>query len=104
MERNGPDGVSLAEPKGAVAGLAEARRVREDGLEHGNRGPWLTADDAKDLRGRRLPLQRFAQLPGEQRDLLFVADPRSCRRRGRFALLRRFVFWRVVRPVVTQSP
>ncbi len=88
MERNRPDGVSFTEPKCAVAGLAEPRRVREDGLEHGLEVAWRTADDAKDLGGRRLPLQRLiqlagilAQLAGEQLDFLFVTGLGSWRSR-----------------------
>ena len=88
MERNRPDGVSFTEPKCAVAGLAEPRRVREDGLEHGLEVAWRTADDAKDLGGRRLPLQRLiqlagilAQLAGEQLDFLLVTGLGSWRSR-----------------------
>ncbi len=103
MERNRPDGVSFTEPKCAVAGLAEPRRVREDGLEHGLEVAWRTADDAKDLGGRRLPLQRLiqlagilAQLAGEQLDFLFVSLVWGAGvvalRRGGFIVPRRFVF------------
>src|SRR5262245_16534123 len=54
--------ISFAKKQIAVAGLAEPRRIREDGLEHGLQVSWRTADDAKNLGGRRLPLQGFAQL------------------------------------------
>ena len=35
VERNGAEGLSFADPESAVTGLAEPRRVREDGLEYG---------------------------------------------------------------------
>ncbi len=34
VDRNKADGISFAEKQIAVAGLAKARRIREDGLEH----------------------------------------------------------------------
>src|SRR6266536_4001562 len=59
VERNGAEGLSFAEPKSAVAGLAEPRRIREDGLKYGPKFAWRTADDAQHLGSRGLLLQRF---------------------------------------------
>src|SRR5262249_25239841 len=94
--------VSFTEPQSGMSGLAEPRRVRENGLEHPLKIAWRTADDAENLRGRRLPLQRFAQLAGDhclplrsrllpgqrfvelagqQCDLFFVTGRASCRNR-----------------------
>src|SRR5262249_48894996 len=64
VDRSQADRVSFAEKQIAVVSLAKARRVRENGLEHGLQVTWRAADDAEDLGGRRLALQRFAQLAG----------------------------------------
>jgi hypothetical protein len=79
VERNRPEPVALGEPQHAEVCLAEPRRVREYRLEYRLQVRWRTADGAKDLGGRLLPLQSLAQLAGKQRDLLFVTG------RGRFA-------------------
>src|SRR5262249_30520274 len=99
----GAEGVAFAEPKSAVAGLTEPRRVREDGFKYGLEVSWRTADDAENFGacrfsverfaqlagGRDLPLRsrlllrhRFVELAGEQRDLLFVAGLGNLRGRG----------------------
>jgi hypothetical protein len=49
MERSDADSFSFAEPKSGVAGLAEPRRICEDGLEQAIEIAWRTADDAEDL-------------------------------------------------------
>jgi len=78
---------------------AAARGGQRHGVEIG----WRTADDAEDLRGRRLPLQRFAQLAGgrlfplqrfaqlsgELCDRLFIARRGSCRARAAAGMLSR---------------
>src|SRR5262249_22742190 len=47
----------------------------EDGLEHGLQVTWGTADDAENLGGRRLPLQRFAQLAAARLEFALVTAP-----------------------------
>src|SRR5262249_14803962 len=69
------EGISFAEPQSAVAGLTEPRRVREDGLEYGLQIAWRCADDAEDLGGRCLLLQRFAQLAAARLEFAPVAAP-----------------------------
>ncbi len=99
MARTDAERITFAEPQSAVAGLAESCRIGEHGLEYGFQVDWRTTDDVKDLGGRRLSLQRLAQLAGGRRlpfirrlllrhrfvelagqqcDLLFVSALRSC--------------------------
>src|SRR5262249_17268011 len=75
MKRHGADGISFAEPQSPVAGLAEPRRVRQDGLERPVEIAWRTADDAEDFGGRRLPLQRLAQFAAARLEFALVATP-----------------------------
>jgi hypothetical protein len=98
--RNEVECVAIEAEKHSELSLADARCIREHGVERGLEASWRTADDAEDFGGRLLPLQRFAQLAGghrlplrsrlllrhrfvelagEQCDLLFVAGFRgSC--------------------------
>src|SRR5262249_30988475 len=54
----------LESKQNAKIGLADTNRIRQHGLEHGLKLAGGTADDPEDLRGRRLLLQRLAQLDG----------------------------------------
>src|SRR5262245_57641729 len=72
---------SPSQRNSAVTGFAKARRIREDGLEHGLEVRWRITDYGKDLGGRRLALQRCAPLAGQQRDPLLVTSRGSCRNR-----------------------
>ncbi len=75
MERGAAKRVSFTEPQSAVAGLAKSRRIRKNGLEHRLQVAWRTADNAKDLGGRRLPLQRFAQFAAARFEFALAAAP-----------------------------
>src|SRR5262249_23154513 len=51
----------------AIGGLAEPRRIRENGLEYPLKIAWRAADDAQNLGSCLLPLQRLPQLAGDHR-------------------------------------
>src|SRR6516225_8523296 len=55
------EGVALAQEERSKLSLAEARRVRQDGLEDRLQFSSRAADDLQDLGGRRLLLQRLGE-------------------------------------------
>jgi len=71
VHRDRAKGVSLAKEQIAELCLAESRRVRQHGLEHGLQVAGRARDDAQHLGGGGLLLQRFAQFVGALLDLLF---------------------------------
>src|SRR5262245_12830219 len=62
VQRGHAEAISLGKVQIAKRGLAEARRVRQHGLEHGLKLARRARDDAQDLRGRRLLLQRLGEM------------------------------------------
>src|SRR5262249_3371055 len=71
----------LPQVQHAELGLAEPRRVRQYGLEHGLQVAGRARDDAQHLIGRRLPLLRLGKVPlrlgeltGARFELLFQLD------------------------------
>src|SRR5262249_120874 len=64
VDGNATEEISLTEPQSAVAGFAQPRPIREDGLEYGVEVGWGTADDTEDLGASCLALKRLAQLAG----------------------------------------
>src|SRR5215831_17202424 len=63
------ESVPLPEVQHAELGIADAGCVCQHGLEHGFELAGRAADDTEDLGGRRLLLQRFAQLIEQARVL-----------------------------------
>src|SRR5262249_50367819 len=74
VERPGPVAVSVAQPQRAVTGLAKLRRIRKHGSKYRFQLAGRTRYDAQHLRGRCLPLQRFAEVVGALAQL--VEQPR----------------------------
>src|SRR6266571_2150310 len=62
VHRRHPKGISVVQQEVAELGVANARRVFQHGLEDGGQLSWRAADDAQHLGGRRLLLQRLAQI------------------------------------------
>jgi len=69
MHRDRTKCIPFAQEQKAELGLAEPSRVRQHRLEHWLEFPGRTRDDLQHLRGRRLLLQRLAQLVEEARVL-----------------------------------
>src|SRR5262249_61032420 len=62
VQRGSMKRISVAEIQRAELGLAEPRRVRQDGLEHRLQVTGRTGDGVQYLRSRRLLLQRLTYL------------------------------------------
>src|SRR5262245_60423358 len=87
MHGGDSEGVALAQEERSKLGLAEARRVRQYGLEDRLQFSRRAADDLQDIRGRRLLLQRLGK-PLFQLDTRFAGrvNSRSRLRSGRTTL------------------
>src|SRR5215813_4345778 len=79
----GSESVALAQEKRSKLGLAEARRVRQYGLEDRLQFSRRAADNLQHLGGCRLLRARFAQLAPRLRELAFEIDRGFLRHRGR---------------------
>src|SRR5262245_63784774 len=60
--RDDPGGAILEPPQIPEMGGANARRIFQNGLEHGLQFAWRTTDDLEHLRRRSLLLQRLGEL------------------------------------------
>ena len=63
MHRHHAERVSVAQQQRAKFGFAEARRVRQHGIEDRLQFSGRTTDYAEHLRGRGLLLQRLGKVP-----------------------------------------
>ena len=66
--------VTLAEEQAGEFGFAQARRVRQYGIEHRLQVAGRTRNDVQHLRGRGLLLQRLGEFTGARFELLFQLD------------------------------
>ena len=72
--RDETESVAFAQPQVAEPGTADAHRILQHGLEHGLKLAGRRADDLQHLGGRRLLLQRLAEIVGALAQL--VEQPR----------------------------
>src|SRR5215471_15874162 len=86
MHRDGSKILALGEPHEPELGTTDTRRIRQHGVEHRLQLTWRAGDDLKDLRGRGLLLQRFAQLI-EQPHILHGDHRLVCERLDQLDLL-----------------
>src|SRR5262249_3094572 len=68
------ESVALAQEERSKLGLAEARRVRQYGLEDRLQFSRRAANDLQDIPARRLLLQRLGEFTGARFELIFQLD------------------------------
>jgi hypothetical protein len=74
VRRHGTERVAVAQPQIAKLGMAEPGGVRQNGVEHGFQVARGAADDAQNLGGGLLLLERVSELAPDLRRAVRRAD------------------------------